>query len=81
MPANPAIYEPPSPPTYTRETQRDKVLRMLKAGPVCSTQFLERYIPRAAARIWELRAEGYWVETRKCRQHKHDTPQVEYELS
>lgn len=63
-----------------RETQLARVLEMLRAGPVCSTAFLGDYIPRAAARVWDLRQEGREITTRRCRQHEHDTKQIEYVL-
>lgn len=62
-------------------TQHNRVLQMLdEAEAVCSTAFLAEYIPRAGARIWDLRQEGYVIETRRCRQHKHRTRQIEYRL-
>lgn len=76
---DPAVQERLRTPV-SRETQRDRVLRMLRSGPTCSTTFLERYIPRAGARIWELRSEGHLIETRKCSQHRHETYQIEYFL-
>jgi len=62
--------------------QREKVLSMLQAGPVCSTDFLRAYIPRAAARILELRQAGYMIGTRPCKfsHHGHDSKQIVYEL-
>ncbi len=62
-------------------TQHDRVLHLLDAAEaVCSTTFLALFIPRAGARIWDLRQEGYVIETRRCRQHKHRTRQIEYRL-
>lgn len=65
-------------------TQRAKVLRLLNTQPdgVCSTTFLASYIPRAAARINELRNDGYEIVTEPCRYrwHDHDTRQVQYRL-
>lgn len=62
-------------------TQHNRVLQMLdEAEAVCSTTFLAEFIPRAGARIWDLRQEGYAIETRRCRQHKHRTRQIEYRL-
>lgn len=62
--------------------QRDKVLSMLLVGPVCSTDFLRAFIPRAGARIYELRQAGYMIGTRPCQfsHHDHDTHQIVYEL-
>ena len=55
---------------------------MLKAGPVCGTDFLRAYIPRFGARIYELRQAGYTVVERPCRfsHHDHDSRQTVYEL-
>jgi hypothetical protein len=60
--------------------QRDRVLGALKMGPVCGTTFLASYIPRYAARILELRKEGYQIITRPCQLHAHDSRQTVYEL-
>lgn len=64
------------------ETQRASVVRSLRQGPVCGTEFLEDMIPRYAARIHELRQAGYSIETRKCSDptHRHESRQVEYVL-
>ena len=61
-------------------TQKQEVLAMLKSGPVCSTDLLKAFIPRGAARINDLRNEGWMIETRRCQHpgHKHQTRQVEY---
>jgi hypothetical protein len=49
-------------------------------GPVCGTVMLRWYIPRYAARIHELRAEGYEITSRTCKLHIHESPQTVYEL-
>lgn len=69
-------------PMTKKPTQRERVLRMLEEGPVCSTSMLEAYIPRGAAVIWDLRQEGKTITTQPCSRphHSHDTPQIEYEL-
>jgi hypothetical protein len=61
-------------------TQRDRVLRALRMGPVCGTDFLSWHIPRYAARILELRREGHVITTRRCQHHAHDSRQTVYEL-
>lgn len=63
-----------------RLTQLMRVKAMLDAGPVCSTDFLKAFIPRAGARIWDLRQEGLDIITRTCTQHRHRTHQIEYVL-
>lgn len=63
--------------------QRDKVLSMLRAGPVCGTDFLRAYIPRFGARIYELRQQGHVVVERPCKfsHHDHESRQTVYELA
>lgn len=49
-------------------TQRQKVLRMLQnAGPkgIRSDEFFKAYMPRAAARIQELRDEGHDIQSER----------------
>lgn len=56
---------------------------MLRAGPVCGTDFLRAYIPRFGARIYELRQLGFVVVERPCRMghHDHESRQTVYELA
>ena len=63
-------------------TQRDKILSWMSDNPICATTLYAQHIPRAAARIGELRGEGWDIETRTCTQghHNHRTRQVEYVL-
>ncbi len=62
-------------------TQAQEILYRLDMGPVCSTDLLRMYIPRAAARIYELRQAGRDITTRPCtRNHTHTTKQIEYVL-
>lgn len=61
--------------------QRDRVLGALKLGPTCGTTFLEWRIPRYGARVYELRQEGYEIVSRPCRMHRHENPQIVYELT
>ncbi len=61
-------------------TQKDRILAALRMEPRCATTFLDWRIGRAAARVSELRAEGYEIITRRCQLHHHDNPQVVYEL-
>ena len=64
------------------DTQRERIVwLLLSADAVCSTTFLEEYIPRAAAVIHKLRKAGYTITTHSCRQrHGHSSPQIEYVL-
>lgn len=63
--------------------QRERVLMMLKSGPVCGTDFLKVYVPRYSARILELRQQGHVIESRPCKNtwHGHATAQTVYELA
>jgi len=61
-------------------TQKTRILSMLTRQPVCATLMLSMHIPRGAARISDLRKEGWLIETRECTQHTHRTRQVEYVL-
>lgn len=61
-------------------TQKDRILQALQLEPRCATVFLGWRIGRAAARIRELRVEGHNIITRRCQLHRHDNPQVVYEL-
>jgi len=59
-------------------TQQDQVRRMLEAGWTCGTEFLDERLPRYAARIHELRADGVLVERRACERHSHRSGQFEW---
>ena len=63
-------------------SQKERILRRLLEAPVCGTRLLELRIPRYAARIAELRADGHSIITRRCENpnHRHSTKQVEYVL-
>ena len=61
-------------------SQKSRILAALTYGPLCSTTILGMYIPRGAARIADLRNDGWDIETRSCSQHSHDTRQIEYVL-
>jgi hypothetical protein len=63
--------------------QHDFVLATLKQNKaVCGTFFLDEHIPRYAARVGELRAQGHNIVTRSCEHpwHSHNTRQIEYVL-
>jgi hypothetical protein len=76
----PELLEPTLERTAPKISQINRVLFRLGDGPTCGTEFLEMHLPRYAARIWELRHEGFNITTRKCRQHRHTTRQIEYVL-
>ena len=64
-------------------SQKEQVLGLLRDYPpgVCSTAFLRIRIARAAARISELRSDGYDIETVRCDYHTHSTRQIMYVLT
>lgn len=62
-------------------TQRDQVRKILEAGPACGTVFLNAYIPRAAARIHELRQQGLEIHSERCKLHQHKNAQTLYTLA
>ncbi len=61
-------------------SQKARVLAWLTQQNLCATTLLEQRIPRGAARMWELRSDGWDITTRECTQHPHTTKQVEYVL-
>ena len=68
-------------------TQKERTLTMLRTAArhgdgVCTTVFLniDHRIPRAAARVAELRKEGWSIETVRCDTHYHRNPQAMYRL-
>jgi hypothetical protein len=62
-------------------SQKQRILGALKLGPVCGTTLLGWSMPRYAARIYELRAEGHEITSRPCQLHHHESPQIVYELA
>lgn len=64
------------------QSQVETILDLLRQGPVCGTTFLSMFIPRYAARIYDLRLAGYTITTRRCQDvwHDHKTAQIVYEL-
>ena len=61
-------------------SQKARILAWLTQRNLCAVTLLEQRIPRGAARINELRNDGWLIETRECGQHSHRTRQVEYVL-
>ena len=65
--------------------QRDMVLLRLRYGRdkgVCATRFLGWHIPRVAARVAELRGQGFGIVTEPCNDeaHGHRSRQIRYRL-
>ena len=48
------------------DSQETRILNLLKNGPVCGGLLLTLRMPRYSARIGELRAKGYTIETVRC---------------
>jgi len=69
---------------YDERPQKERVIEMLEAGPVCGSSLVRAYMPRGAAVVCSLRKEGWRIRTRKCvnpaHQHRIDN-QVEYVLT
>lgn len=73
----------PTATAYRPGTQIDRVLRRLTRGWTCGVTLLEEErLPRASARIHELRLDGWYVERRRCANpsHKHRTAQWEWRI-
>ena len=63
-----------------KPTQQDRILaEFLRAAgtTVCGAKFLEMHIPRYAARILELRNDGFDIQAGPC---QHGMNVVDYEL-
>lgn len=60
--------------------QKQKVLEMLRAGPVCGTVFLKEHLPRYGARLWDLKKLGYEIERTRCFDHQHVSTQYKWKL-
>ncbi len=65
-----------------KPTQRDRVLAMLMdRDAVCGSDFYSARLPRATARIFELKRDGFVIERRRCtRAHDHESPMFEWTL-
>lgn len=66
-------------------SQRELVLARLRRGPLCQTAIYREpgITHRLAARIYDLRQQGYDIDSRPCQDpsHRHDSPVVEYVLN
>lgn len=63
-------------------TQVDRILARLEDGPLCSFEPLrwDPPISRTAARINDLRDDGWIIDTEPCRVHVHTGRAVQYTL-
>lgn len=65
-----------------KPTQIDRVREALLDGWTCATWFLNQYLPRYGARIWDLRRAGYYIDRRVCQSHDwHQTTQYEWRIT
>ena len=70
-------------PEVRRPTQRERIVARLRTHPrTCASWFVAHHMSRAAARIHELRRDGWEIETERCTNpyHGHYSPAVEYVL-
>jgi Helix-turn-helix domain len=63
-------------------SQKSVLLDRLQHGPVCSYVFYQEngMTHRLAARVWDLKADGYDITSRRCDLHSHESGAVLYEL-
>lgn len=63
-------------------SQHDRILAMLREGPVCGSQFLAAYMPTYSQRIGELTKRGYGIERVECKRdyHRHQSNIATYLL-
>ena len=59
------------------------VLQLLRAYPdgVCRRVFAQHDIFEVAARIGELRADGFFIEGNLCKRHRHRSKLYSYRLT
>lgn len=63
-------------------TQKQVLLEALQRGPVCSFRFYDHpgLTHRVAARILDLKHDGYQISSRPCDIHPHSSNAVLWEL-
>ena len=61
-----------------RSTHQDQLLILFQNGPICGSQI--PYMNRYAARIHELRQDGWHITDELCRVHDHRGNQARYTL-
>ena len=54
------------------ETHPERILAMLRQGPVCGSEFLEVYIPTYSQRIGALKKKGWRIYRVECPWHHHN---------
>ena len=65
--------------TITRIPQIEQVRNLLLDGWTCGTDLLAAHMPRYAARIHELKAQGWPIERRRCQNPWHTHRGCQYE--
>ncbi len=60
--------------------QQDRVLANLTQGPICAQTEWNPPIRRLAARIQNLKDDGWLIDTASCSQHSHTSYTIEYVL-
>lgn len=59
---------------YTKPTQCDQILKILNDQKWhCVTEFLNNYIPRYSARLYELQKRGYRLEKKRVHGKSYET--------
>ena len=61
-------------------SQKQTILDMLRRRDVCGDELYALHMGRYAARVHELRADGYEILSRICKQHRHRSNIAEYIL-
>lgn len=55
-------------------SQQERIIKMLQESEwVCITRMIADYIPDYRRRLCDIRAAGYELENRTCRQHEHQS--------
>jgi len=67
---------------FKMPSQKQEILQMFNQtdGWICSNVFRANYLPEFRARFNDLRKDGFVIEARTCRQHKHQGQMNEYRL-
>lgn len=79
--STPLVRAGSTPPARRKKTQRQLVLEMLLEGWTCGSTFYANYLPRATARIFELKQDGFVISRRRCESHDfHESTQFEWRV-
>ena len=59
-------------------SQKLRILEMLRSKEwTCGTEMLGSYISEYRTRINDLRKDGHIIDARPCRQHQHESPNLQ----